>query len=1116
VRRIGDYEVLAEIARGGYGAVYRAAHRQTGREVAIKLLLGGSSNPVALRRLRREAEVLARLRHRGVVAIHEVGECPSGPYLVLALVDGVTLAQRLESGPLEPDDAAWIARALADALAHAHEAGVLHRDVKPSNVLIDSEGAPRLTDFGLAREIDADSGQSRLSLTGQLMGTPGYLPPEQAQGDLDAIGPPADVYALGATLFEMLTGRPPFVGESLHAVLSSMFKPPPRASSLNSAVPAELDEICARCLERKPERRYPHGAALRDALETYLHGERAPAKASARIFAVALGSLALGLLLAALLIVGGGATEPATSPPPTSSSSPAALPWPAPPSGWGRLWSLSQDRVRSPAPELWEEVGHVAAPNAAVAAGDGVEAAFFGPAEALGDGRVRVSYRDRRFFTARLVNTGDAFEHARGLIGLAAHAEGVEVTAPNDSGPLLIDVGRAWWAEPRLSIRLRELPDPPHLIDGGGLTVWLGGLRQGGVGASFRDRHQTLVTTVRTERGSSLSHPFDLPPDEWVSLVFEPGAAVPDRVKLDGVRIPTLGEHIAGPVEGPVRLEASEHHVLVGEVLVEGRPLRPDRPALTFTLAGGPPPQDVCVTAAFEAEADGHGGPLLALGAGRLEMAQGWLVLQRGGVTVGRAPLPGGRVPERGVIRLERRGDVLRATLTTRVGVASFAVGDPLPRRGPATLAYGSTGRRVRFTRVEVHGGEGDPFREAFEAAAQEGPRAALQVLEEGPVTPQRDWWLGSASLARVTRVAWARASALGPAARGQRVALARQAGDLLASAAAALPQGGEAQLDAWARAVLAWVVVGDPQAAERAARALVAAAGEDPARGRVALDMLLPSPWPDAPGGALHQLRWGYVTTRQPLEIREAAARALLALAPPPEEEADATHVLAKVAHGQGRHEEALALNDQAGQGADPADPRFATLRAEILLSLKRWEDALASLDLIEQQDWWLWLYRCQALVPLERWPEALVACLGALRDRNTPDVARQAVALARKTSQRRPGLAAAALASVHARAPLDETTRRLAEGWAQEAGVVGSPVEACLGGYALQLFHPGNAWRPPLDGLGPEDAPIGVLFQAKVGDERALAELLAAAQQSRIVLVLAKLDPDLRPHLR
>jgi tetratricopeptide (TPR) repeat protein len=330
---IGRYRILGELARGGYGAVYRAFDPQLEREVALKLMLGHRSrDATARKRFQREAKALAQLDHPNLVSVFDTGERGDLPFLAMEFVEGEALYQRLDrDGPLFPALAAEAALALAGGLEHAHSKGFLHRDVKPSNVLFDRTGEPRLTDFGLVHEMGADV--TRLSQTGQFLGTPGYCAPEQAMGQLDRIGPPTDVFGLGATLYAMLTGIPPFEATVIGSVVAAE-KPAKPPSTHQPGVDPRLDAICLRCLASKPEDRYPSASALADDLRRYLAGDAAPAPATRNpVPAVAAVILALGAGTAGWLALTPrpAPTSAAQSPPPASTGAPTHdPPTPAP------------------------------------------------------------------------------------------------------------------------------------------------------------------------------------------------------------------------------------------------------------------------------------------------------------------------------------------------------------------------------------------------------------------------------------------------------------------------------------------------------------------------------------------------------------------------------------------------------------------------------------------------------------------------------------------------------------------------------------------------------------------------------------------------------------------
>ncbi len=272
-RRVGRYVVLSELGRGGMGVVCRAFDPQLRREVALKMLIAAPGPGVErqVERLIREARAAARLQHRAIVSVHEVGDHQGRPFLVMDLVESRTLDEIVAERALRPRVAAELVAEIADALAHAHDQGILHRDVKPQNVLVDAEGRPHLTDFGLALEI---GGKDRLTQTGQLVGTPLYISPEQARGDRDAVGPLSDVYSLGGVLYFALTRRPPVAGDTLVSVIHSVLHEepePPR--TIDATVHPDIERIVLKCLEKEPAGRYASAAELRDDIRRFLDGQ---------------------------------------------------------------------------------------------------------------------------------------------------------------------------------------------------------------------------------------------------------------------------------------------------------------------------------------------------------------------------------------------------------------------------------------------------------------------------------------------------------------------------------------------------------------------------------------------------------------------------------------------------------------------------------------------------------------------------------------------------------------------------------------------------------------------------------------------------------------------------
>ena len=269
---VPGYEILGELGRGGMGVVYKARQQRLGRTVALKMILAGShAGADLLARFRTEAEAVARLQHPNIVQIYEVGEQDGLPYFSLEFCPGGSLAGKLDSTPLPPDRAAALVEALARGVQAAHDKGVIHRDLKPANVLLGEDGTPRITDFGLAKKLDDATGHTQ---TGSILGTPSYMAPEQAGGKSKEIGTPADVYALGAILYECLTGRPPFkAATSLDTILQVVSDEPVPPRRLQPKVPRDLETICLECLQKEPAKRYASARLLADDLRHFLAGE---------------------------------------------------------------------------------------------------------------------------------------------------------------------------------------------------------------------------------------------------------------------------------------------------------------------------------------------------------------------------------------------------------------------------------------------------------------------------------------------------------------------------------------------------------------------------------------------------------------------------------------------------------------------------------------------------------------------------------------------------------------------------------------------------------------------------------------------------------------------------
>jgi predicted Ser/Thr protein kinase len=267
-----DYEIVRELGRGGMGVVYLVRQQSLGRLVAVKVLRPGEATfgPI-VRRFLDEARHLARLRHPHIVSIHEVGDARGEPYFTMDYVEGEPLSALLPRGRMSPTQALAILKPAAEAVRHAHEQGIIHRDLKPGNILVDARGQAFVTDFGLAREL---SGSSGLTRTGEVMGTPAYMSPEQAQGQGDRIGEATDVHALGVVLYEMLTGRPPYGQDAPANVLVRLLTQEPLAPrGIDRRIPRDLETICLKAMAKEPERRYATVRAFLEDLRRFESGE---------------------------------------------------------------------------------------------------------------------------------------------------------------------------------------------------------------------------------------------------------------------------------------------------------------------------------------------------------------------------------------------------------------------------------------------------------------------------------------------------------------------------------------------------------------------------------------------------------------------------------------------------------------------------------------------------------------------------------------------------------------------------------------------------------------------------------------------------------------------------
>src|SRR5262245_60457498 len=311
--QVPGYAVEAVLGYGGMGVVYKARQLALDRPVAVKMLLAGPyAGPQELARFRRETAALASLRHPNIVQVYDAGDVEGRPYFTMELVEGGSLARKLSGAPQPARPAAALVSALAGAVEVAHQGGIVHRDLKPGNILVLADGTPKVSDFGLARRL---AGEAGLTPAGAALGTPSYMAPEQARGRADEVGPSIDVYALGAILYEVLTGRPPFRAETdLETLQQVISREPVPPSRLNATIPRDLETICLKCLHKEPRRRYATAAALAEDLDRFQRGEaiaarpEGPAARLARRVrrrpALAAAVMASALLLC--VVVGGG------------------------------------------------------------------------------------------------------------------------------------------------------------------------------------------------------------------------------------------------------------------------------------------------------------------------------------------------------------------------------------------------------------------------------------------------------------------------------------------------------------------------------------------------------------------------------------------------------------------------------------------------------------------------------------------------------------------------------------------------------------------------------------------------------------------------------------------
>ncbi|MEI7685348.1 MAG: serine/threonine-protein kinase [Planctomycetota bacterium] len=291
-RPFDRFQLVEELGRGGMGVVYKAWDPELQRHVALKMILRGAhASAEDLARFRQEAKASAGLTHPNIVPVYQVGDAGGQAFFCLKFIPGPTLAQLVAAGPLPQREAAAILSAIARAVQHAHERGVLHRDLKPSNVLLDEQHHPLVTDFGLAKRFFADAsvaggGSGGITGTGAILGTPSYMAPEQADAS-GSSSPASDIYSLGAILYELLTGRPPFLASSpVDTLLLVRSEEPVRPKLLNPNIDLDLELICRKCLEKSPAHRYVSASALADDLDAFLSGEPVSARTSSVVYLV--------------------------------------------------------------------------------------------------------------------------------------------------------------------------------------------------------------------------------------------------------------------------------------------------------------------------------------------------------------------------------------------------------------------------------------------------------------------------------------------------------------------------------------------------------------------------------------------------------------------------------------------------------------------------------------------------------------------------------------------------------------------------------------------------------------------------------------------------------------
>jgi serine/threonine protein kinase len=858
-QQLGNYRLGRQLGRGGMGAVYEAQHVVTGQRYALKLMdldLLEAGDAESLERFRREARLGSRLEHPNVVAVVDADLDSQIPWIVQELLPGETLLDQLrQTGCLEWPRAIEVLLPIADALAHAHERGVLHRDLKPSNILLDQDGRPRLGDFGLARE---SGGQAlRLTMSGEAVGTPNYMAPEQATG-ARVQGPALDVYGFCAVLYQVLTGHPPFQGASLLQTLQQIVQDPAPRVSASVEVPRQLDDLIAQALAKAPGDRPANGGVLADELRACLAAEeQEPAKGSGGLVGVGL-FLGVGVLVGLLWLIGREGPPAVAGASPTPSSSRASTPEPSPsavplsastlgaPSDWTSAWQLDPGQTRCEQEVLWAEPGRVADPLGALERPGGAEALFLGDPAPAGPERWRVRYAPRRGLIRQVGrHPGFLIRQLRPKHGLdqpppfrwlgAPEARGGQalVGCPNDGGDMTLSAGRGLWQEARVAARLSVEP-----IDRGSVFF-----RVAEVAIQYQGRSQQL------SRGRAVAR---LKWSQMGTLTLEP-TAEQGRLRFEDQAFDDMVSRLEAPprVLATPRLSLTEGWFLVDSIVVEGRPLQGDRAALAEPAAELAPLTHFAWGIRYRIPRSSPGGPCLDLGRGRgrlrLSASQAGLRLFLGERLLRRQALPDA-VPAEGVLSLVREGDVVKGRLAAGERTWSLSCAIPLPLRGP--LSYGSTGPRLEIQGATLLQGPTDPERLAHDEG---GPPSQSHLGKWRSVC----WELED--LFDPLRLDPALRSPQGARRRGEAfLGLAKRLGEVASKLP--LPQ----RRDALARALVAAVYAGQPEAAQIMGRRLAA---EGPARGREVVAWL-------GGGGLADLMKSGLRIATQAPMIARAGAR--------------------------------------------------------------------------------------------------------------------------------------------------------------------------------------------------------------------------------------------------